>query len=61
MADPGQVAPSPWGDRPEPEDPDRDRTEDAELADHQAHEPEPDDFVQDRHADLDPNADESEA
>jgi hypothetical protein len=35
------VAPSPWGDRPEPEDPARDRMDDAELASHQAHEPAP--------------------
>jgi hypothetical protein len=40
MADPGPVAPSPWG-HPEPEDPDRDRMDDAELASHQAHEPAP--------------------
>lgn len=39
--DSGPVAPSPWGDRPEPEDPDRDRMDDAELGGHQAHEPEP--------------------
>jgi hypothetical protein len=38
--DPGPVSPSPWGDHPDPHDPDRDRMDDAELADHQAHEPE---------------------
>lgn len=36
--DRGPVAPSPWGDHPEPHDPDRDRMDDAELAAHQAHE-----------------------
>lgn len=30
--DSGPVAPSPWGDHPEPDDPDRDRMDDAELA-----------------------------